>query len=862
MPDLSRREFIQDSTVIAAGLAVARIGASGQCASAAEDQRARSEEFASRWDQCHDRVWLGPEYWANPLQDWRIADGRIECVNPALDRSVHVITRQLGDGRGRLEARVRIGRAGGEPLGKGRGSAGFRIGIQGPLREYRNSLIFGSGLDAGITSEGRLFIGRLPSSEAPAVPLDGESVDLVLTAGPEGDRYEVTLTARHPESGKELGQVTQEVGADRLVGNLALVANSGAAGRGRTQVGPPEANAGTGKFWFADWKISGDKVEAHEDRAFGPILFSHYTLSEGVMTITAQMPPLGEKDSQTVRLQIAKGESGEWETIGEESIHPQARTATFRVENWDGKRHVPYRLAYSLTYSGRDPEEHYWSGTIRRDPVDQPVLTVADISCNIHAAFPNAHYVANLAKLEPDLVAFVGDQFYESTGGYGVVREPLEPAILDYLRKWYIHGWTWRELARDRPSISIPDDHDVYQGNIWGERGAPQEGTQEMGGYRMHPEWVNVVHRTQTAHHPAPYDPTPVKQGISVYYGPLTYGRVSFAILADRQFKTGPQGVAPPTGSRGDHVVDPEFDPQTADVPGAELLGERQMEFLRDWASDWRGADMKAVLSQTIFTGMATTHGAERMRLYADYDANGWPQSARNQALREIRKCFAVHLAGDQHLPAVVHYGIDEHNDAGVAFAGPAVNVGYPRWWEPEEPGRNRKPGAPEQTGEFTDHFGHPLTVLAVKNGAIDPRRTVLELLQDKASGLGVVRFDKARRRVTIDCWPFLADPTTDEQFLGWPVTVEMLDNYGRKPAAWLPKLEIAGAENPVVQVVDENNREIVYTLRIAGNTFQPHVFGEGTYTVRVSEPESGRKAERSGIKASSPNRETLRLTL
>ena len=42
--------------------------------------------------------WLGEEYWANPLQDWRIAHGRIECTNAALDRNVHLLTRQLGEG--------------------------------------------------------------------------------------------------------------------------------------------------------------------------------------------------------------------------------------------------------------------------------------------------------------------------------------------------------------------------------------------------------------------------------------------------------------------------------------------------------------------------------------------------------------------------------------------------------------------------------------------------------------------------------------------------------------------------------------------------------------------------------------------
>ena len=97
------------------------------------------------------------------------------------------------------------------------------------------------------------------------------------------------------------------------------------------------------------------------------------------------------------------------------------------------------------------------------------------------------------------------------------------------------------------------------------------------------------------------------------------------------------------------------------------MLGPMQMKHLKAWVTDWRGAEMKAVISQTIFTGMATHHGNEG-RLVADYDTNGWPQTERNNTLREMRKAFAFHIAGDQHLPALIHYGIDQHNDAGLAF--------------------------------------------------------------------------------------------------------------------------------------------------------------------------------------------------
>src|SRR5262249_21320721 len=151
--------------------------------------------------------------------------------------------------------------------------------------------------------------------------------------------------------------------------------------------------------------------------------------------------------------------------------------------------------------------------------------------------------------------------------------------------------------------------------------------------------------------------------------------------------------------------------------------------------------------------------------LRADYDANGWPQTARNEALREIRKAFAVHLAGDQHLPALLQYGVDDPRDAGFAFAGPAVNVRYPRWSETAKPGKNRKPGESEFLGDFLDAFGNHMRVVAVKNGAVKPRAALLESVDDKASGLGVVRFDKRNRTITFECWPYLADVTKDAQF-------------------------------------------------------------------------------------------------
>lgn len=66
-----------------------------------------------------------------------------------------------------------------------------------------------------------------------------------------------------------------------------------------------------------------------------------------------------------------------------------------------------------------------------------------------------------------------------------------------------------------------------------------------------------------------------------------------------------------------------------------------------------------------------------------------------------------------------------------------------------------------------------------------------------------------------------------------------MEDNYGRKAVAYLPTLKIKGQTDPVAQVIDESNNEIVYTLRIKGTSYRPKVFKQGTYTIKVGEGKS-----------------------
>ena len=364
-----------------------------------------------------------------------------------------------------------------------------------------------------------------------------------------------------------------------------------------------------------------------------------YSLSDSrgddgfVLKISALTGPMGKQDNQTVDLLVQK--NGQWTSADSAKLDSDAWVATIRIPNWDEKTSTPFKLVYSEKHKDGTETDSAWTGKIKANPVGRP-LRIGVLTCQKDYGFPYEPVVDNLIKLDPDMLYFSGDQIYENHGGYGVIRDPAGPAILNYLRKYYQFGWAFRDALRDRPTLVLPDDHDVFQGNIWGEGGAKMKdlgkGASSKGGYREPARMVNAVHKTCVAHYPDYFDPTPVKQDISVYFGDMVYGGVSFAIIGDRQWKSGPENVDTGSG-RADHVSDPEFDCTKLDKPGLVLLGDRQEEFLKKWGTDWRGHSMKVLLSQTVFVAVATHHGKFDDYLKGDLDSGGWPQTPRNNAI-------------------------------------------------------------------------------------------------------------------------------------------------------------------------------------------------------------------------------------
>ncbi len=560
------------------------------------------------------------------------------------------------------------------------------------------------------------------------------------------------------------------------------------------------------------WDVKQPNLVVPRDQV---VAFALYTHDRGVLKLSAQLFPLKPEESRTVRLELQR--EGQWQEVARREVQFPGWSAHFRMENWDNTQDIPYRVLHG--------DKASFAGLIRRDPIDKDVIVVGNLSCNSsRTPGPRPQIVANLKKIDPDLLFFAGDQSYHHQ---------------EHTFGWIEWGLQFRDILRDRPVITIPDDHDVGQANIWGENGKQATNPQgPSGGYFYHPDYVNMVQRCQTWHLPDAFDATPIERGISVYYTRLRVGGVDFAIIEDRKFKSGPQGKIPEMGPRPDHIVDPAYDRAAVDLPGLKLLGDRQLAFLNQWSADWRGVQMKCVLSQTAFCGAVHLHGSRDNRLLADLDSNAWPQTGRNKALRELQRCRAVHLCGDQHLAVVVKHGIDDDGDGPYAFTSPAiVNTVYGRWWHPldEQAGPQAIVDSPlPWTGDYRDGLGNRIRMMAYANPQ-DPQDE-----RQRGDGFGIARFDKKNRSITFEAWPRFAkvDDGKTAQFPGWPISVNMDDNDGRSPTGYLGRIRVEGISRPVCQVRELATGKIVYTVRWGTNDFRLPVYKPGKYEVGVGREE------------------------
>ncbi|AQQ67214.1 hypothetical protein Mag101_05855 [Microbulbifer agarilyticus] len=731
--------------------------------------------------------WLGGPLWGNRLQDWHCNNGRLECLRGEKSfevRTAALLTRELNNHHqaGRLRARV------GLLTPEAGGFCGFLLGVGAGELDYRGAALAqraggtNGGFMAVLDDQGKLSFRDFSDQKnsmaftrlerAGSVGIDRigtREIQLDCHIDPVANgRFDVRLITSDVHSGSELGfAVRSGVEAEQLTGGIMLVSS------------PHHQQAGA-RWWFSHIETGGDKISAYPERVLGPVMGCMHSLNcangpdNAVLKLSAQFMPIDLQANPAARLEYRVLGTEEW-IVGAEAKIEDGYVAAFRITGWDAGQDHEYRVRYD------NHEETLYSGQIQKDPAKSDALKIALYSCITPTAkslddiaikkhipeertlgrytedfvfFPHATLTKHCDSHQPDLYVFAGDQYYETfPTRYG---RDTPQAKLDTLYRWYLWYWTFRESVRNRPSILLVDDHDVLQGNLWGNKGDASGGPREEdGGFKHDIDLVKMVYRMQSSHTPDAYDPTPIQHGIPVTYAHFVYGKTSFAMVEDRKFKSAP-----------------DYEAERLTVTGS-LLGSRQEAFLQDWKHMDPGMP-KVCLTASIWGSPQTDETGAGL---VDYDANGYPPDGRTRAVKLVEDANALVLAGDQHLGMLAQQYTKDFSGGALFFSGPASAAFWQRWFEGF--GKLENPvGNDPNTGHFIDPFGNKMRVLAVANPKIshaefsDDNTSWGKFVSDRAlkrEGYGLVTIDQTANHYTMECWPWDADPQRDAQFAGWP---------------------------------------------------------------------------------------------
>ncbi len=824
------------------------------------------EDFAG----IRERVWVGRNLWANRLADWRVEDGYLRPAtgDPRRQvRTVHAITRQVVPGGSGYSLSVGI-----DPNRTAACRVGFLVGAGAGLLDYRAAALVHdcSGRGGGVLAF--LELGETPrltfrdnSSEYKAreykilaeAPLSLDSalqdsrglvLRLEITKADSPDTYDLKLILLEAESGSVLGSASlQRQQEAKILGSFALAYS-------------PTEKTGTPLVRLSRFRCGGEGIVSRPECAFGPIVGTLFSVAGGTLKLTAQFVPLsyqgepGTRFPKPLKAYLQVQRAGQWETADSARIAMLDYTAAFRIENWDSSSPAHYRVAFTSADSTTD----YYGGTVPREPELGGTLSVAAFTgmgamgrtadagpapadkgpvvgrwTPANLWFPFEPTVSNLRGAGIDLFSFNGDQVYEG--------KPTEPERsdrfprLDYLYKWYLWHWAFRDLTRNTPSLLQVDDHDVYQGNVWGWGGRiNMSGVNSGGGYMCDPQFVRMVEHTQCSHNPDPPDPSPVLNGIGVYYTTFEYGGVSFALLEDRKFKT----------------------PGQVSADKASLLGNRQLDMLNSWATDWRGAALKVVLSQSVY-GCVSTGSEGRIR--GDHDSHGWPPRGRKLALEAFSRAGAMVLCGDQHLGTLTRQGVESGAEGVINFCVPAIGNIFWRWFYPARPGGGPLADSRGYTGDFEDGFGNRFRMIAAANPTdvrfMGDRNQTLRRWSGRSpvanadsvrlcqgDGFGILRIDTGALSARVECWPYNVKPVAGQdegQFAGWPRTFMRSELVGREPSHFLARVDFGGGARVAAAVYRQESGELLWSRPLARPGELLGVFDDGRYRVRLFECEN-----------------------
>ena len=739
------------------------------------------------WNEIPNQAWLGYSFWCNSYLDWKVEDNRVIAFPYRKHkRTAHFSAYQIKHKKGFLNASVNLGFSNLENSG------------------YLGILIGGG--NAKLNEKTNLLIhNNLPNSNTHLISVSKTGKLSLIKYGTDSIIYQhqldtnllidstgINLDIKY-KSFKDSTLIKLEVSnLNNFIFKDSVILKNSYIPTGSIALTYSCENSFKKFGWFDDLNITGDVFKKSETT--GPIISSFHTVTQDSIFITFQLQPFQFVDADNFTLFLkTKKTTLKYTNFKYDSLANQLR---FRVPSIQKKKNINYEIEYI----GKQTIGNFsLKGNIKAIPPKKELVVMA-LNCNgfsfMHEGkfkyddlwYPYEQIEEGFKTFNPDLIVFLGDQFYESRPNMPINTVPF--CYQDYLYKWNLFCLQFRDLTANTPTIILTDDHDIYQGNLWGENGSSAKENltaqlndqyqqnydtwkQDNGGYLMPTNFVNMAIKSQTSHLPKPFNKE--SSLLTNYYTSYKYGDFDFAILEDKKFKSAPTKINQPIFNGiplNDNLTTDQLNNKSL-----RLLGEKQLGFLDKFLSK-KAKGIKIVLTQSAYASLTTINKEShplkdlpatlsgKHKLNRDMDTNGWPKNGRDKALDIVGSTPTLFLAGDQHMGSVVEL-FDSINNGTHFFTIPSISNTWPRTWLPSD-STNKSP-----LGIHLDGFGNKMNVIAVANPTNEIHHP--QKINKKSPGFGIIILNKRKKTALLHAYPLFFNESEEiQEYDGWPVKISL----------------------------------------------------------------------------------------
>ncbi len=738
------------------------------------------------WNNIPNQSWLGYSFWCNSYLDWKVENNRVVAFPFRKNkRTAHLSAFQIKNKSGFLSASVNLGFSN----LKNSGYLGLLIGAGGTQFNEKTNLLIHNNIPnsnshlVSINKKGEL---KLTSYGKDSV-LYTHQLDKTIFL----DTTSVLLQVNYKSFSNTTLVSFKVKNSNNVVFKDSILLKDNSIPLGSVALTYSCEKAFKSFGWFDNLNITGDVFRKSETT--GPLLSSFHTVTPDSIFLTVQLQPFKITKEDQFILTLRSKKEIEYRNYQYDSLTHQVR---FRVPNIKKSKSIYYLISYK---GNQNLTPFYLKGEIKAIPPKKE-LTVMALNCNgfafMHEGkfdydalwYPYEQIEKGYKEFKPDLIVFLGDQFYESRPSMPINKAPF--CYLDYLYKWNLFCLQFRDLTANTPTIILTDDHDIYQGNLWGSNASlAKEASkdtlvkyyqenydtwqQDNGGYFMPADFVNMAIESQTSHLPNPYNKE--KSLLTNYYTSYKYGNFDFAIMEDKKFKSAPTEINHPVFN-GIPLND-SLSTDQLNNDSLTLLGIKQLQFLKEFLAK-KSNGIKVVLTQSAYASLTTinleSHPLKDLpatlsgkhKLNRDMDTNGWPKNGRDKALNAVGSTPTLFLAGDQHMGSVVEL-YDSLNNGTHFFTVPSVSNTWPRTWLPSDSTNN------SPLGIHYDGFGNKMNVVAVANPTNEIHAP--QKINKKSPGFGIIILNKKDKTATLHAYPLYFNEGQElQEYKGWPVSISL----------------------------------------------------------------------------------------